>query len=255
MIARETGIPTLSDFRSDDVALGGRGAPLTPVLDLFLFQKKKVPSMFINLGGFTNITIIKSERDFTATDCGPGNVLINYFARKYLDSPMDRGGRISRKGKPHSGLLRELCRHPFLGITPPKSVGRVDFGKSYLDKIYSYVKVNKIGVEHTFNTICKFMVKCIRELVDTHMPDEYSRVKIIVISGGGMHNRAISRYLEELFPEIPVVDSGYFGIEPDFKEAVLMALIGYNTFKGKTSSFCKVTGASRDAVLGTLSLP
>ena len=132
IIAERTGVTTVADFRPADVASGGEGAPLTPYVHYLLFRNKRQSRAIHNLGGISNLTYLPAGgrmRDVVAFDTGPGNMIIDGLARWLTrgKKSSDRGGALARKGQVQAGFLRELMRHPFFSVSPPKSAGREEF--------------------------------------------------------------------------------------------------------------------------------
>ena len=135
VIAERTGFPSISDFRVRDVAAGGEGAPLVPLVDHLLFRKPGRRRAMQNIGGIANVTLV-SERldDLVAFDNGPGNMPLDTVAR--AASRGARGVRSRRRARRarrrRRGLLTELHRHPYLSQPLPKSTGRETFGKDFV---------------------------------------------------------------------------------------------------------------------------
>src|SRR2546422_379168 len=139
VIAERTGITTVADFRSRDMAAGGEGAPLTPYLHFLLFRHPSRARAVINIGGISNLTYLPaagSLRSVRAFDTGPGNMVVDGVVRYVTGGrqQFDRSGRLARAGKVDEGLLRRLLQHPFLRRRPPKSTGREEFGERFVDR-------------------------------------------------------------------------------------------------------------------------
>jgi len=140
LIAQETGVTTVADFRTRDIAAGGEGAPLTPYLHYRLFHHAKESRLVVNIGGISNMTYLpagKGPEAVLAFDTGPGNMLMDGVVHDRTNgrSRMDRGGRLAGKGKVHDGLLNELFRDPFIRRRPPKTTGREVFGAPLVMRI------------------------------------------------------------------------------------------------------------------------
>ena len=137
VIAERTGVTTIADFRPRDMAAGGEGAPLTPLVHHVLFAHPTRGRAILNLGGIANVTVLPAGADAAAVtgfDTGPANVLLDEFVRTtgLAACGYDAGGRLAAAGAPVPDLLAELLQHPFVRRTPPKSTGRETFGPAFV---------------------------------------------------------------------------------------------------------------------------
>jgi len=135
VIAQETGIPVVGDFRTADMAVGGQGAPLVPFLDHLLFRSRTHNRLVLNLGGIANFTALPrgcTVDDVIAFDTGPANMVIDALAKEEIRRPYDRNGTLARKGAVDARLLGWMMSHPYLKLKPPKSTGREMFGADFL---------------------------------------------------------------------------------------------------------------------------
>ncbi len=237
LIAKKTGITTVFDFRRGDVALGGQGAPLVPIVDKILFGKY---SACLNLGGFSNISYDNKDGIRIAFDISPLNIVLNSYARR-LGFQYDIDGEISRSGKLIIELFEELENIPFYLESHPKSLS------------IEWVEVN-------FNTILKKYDNCdIPDLLNTltlHMSNvistELSKHKDVLITGGGAYNSfLIDLIRKKTSSKVIVPDSNIV----DFKEALAFGLLGVLRLRGELNVLSSVTGASRDSCCGLVSVP
>src|SRR3990167_2312677 len=141
VIAQETGVTTVADFRQRDIAAGGQGAPLVPYVDFILFRDKERGRALQNIGGIANVTILPkncSINDVNAFDTGPGNMIIDRITELVTNTTQhfDEGGKLAERGKIHDSLLATLLTHPYLSKPPPKTTGREEFGISFADNLY-----------------------------------------------------------------------------------------------------------------------
>ena len=140
IIAEQTGITTICDFRPRDMAAGGKGAPLIPYVDYLLFRHPRHGRILLNIGGIANVTILPAAAtlaEIVAFDTGPGNMVIDGLVRRMTHNEMgfDRDGEIARSGKVIPALLKKLVRHPYFSLPPPKTAGREQFGMAFLEKL------------------------------------------------------------------------------------------------------------------------
>ena len=135
VLVEETGVTTVSDFRPNDMAAGGTGAPLIPLVDFLLFRDPKLGRVLLNLGGIANLTVLPPAAELDklqAFDSGPGNMVIDALVRRLIggEEVFDSEGRIASSGKPIALLLEALLSDPYFSRPPPKSAGREQFGRS-----------------------------------------------------------------------------------------------------------------------------
>lgn len=251
VIAERTGILTISNFRTRDMAAGGQGAPLVPITDYLLFHKKGKKTAVLNIGGIANVTILREGvDDITAFDIGPGNSLIDDAVRAY-DSNLafDKNGDIAKSGKPIEKLFNELLSHRYFKKKPPKSTGREIFGKAMVEDIL------KKYAGHAFvdiiSTLTHITAITIYNALLPFAPNE------IILTGGGVKNKFMIELINNLFSakDIAVKNVSEYGIPYNAKEAVSFAILGYLTLKHKPANLKSVTGAGRRVILGNMTLP
>src|SRR5271165_3625724 len=235
VIAERTGVPVITDFRTADVAAGGQGAPLAPYLDYRLFRHTKHSRIALNIGGIANITVLPADASLDqikAFDTGPGNMVMDA-----LCPPFDRAGAQGRQGKVNEALLARLLHNPYYAAPPPKSCGREQYGAEF---------VRDTGIDLT--TAAELTAATI-----AHAIANYPETEEVIVSGGGAHN---SYLLERLQSRVkPAVrKSADLGVNVDSKEAVLFALLAYETWHGRPSNVPSATGAKHPAILGKISL-
>jgi anhydro-N-acetylmuramic acid kinase len=250
VIAERTGRPVVSDFRVRDVAAGGEGAPLVPLVDHLLFRKPGVRRALQNIGGIANVTLV-GERldDLVAFDNGPGNMPLDAVARAASGGAeaFDAGGRRAARGRVDAALLAELHAHPYLSQPPPKSTGRETFGKDFI-----YPLLARFGdrSDDLLATLTRFVAEAIarsyREALPAP-PDE------IYVSGGGALNPTLMSHLESLLAPLPVKTSASLGVDPEAKEAIAFAVLANETVFGHAGNLPSVTGAAGPRVLGKIS--
>jgi anhydro-N-acetylmuramic acid kinase len=253
VIAERTGRPVISDFRVRDVAAGGEGAPLVPLVDHLLFRPR-TPGRWRalqNIGGIANVSLLGQELgDLVAFDNAPGNMPLDAVARAASDGneAYDIDGRRAARGRIDAGLLDELHRHPYLAQRPPKSTGREVFGKPF---VYPLLSRFEGRTDDLLATLTRFSAEAIarsyREALPV-MPDE------VYVSGGGAFNRTLMAHLRELLAPVPVDSIAALGVGPDAKEAVAFAVLANETLFGHPGNIPSVTGAAGPRVLGKISV-
>ena len=236
VIAERTGIPTVSDFRVADMAAGGKGAPLVPFLDYRLFRSNTVGRVALNIGGIANVTVIPAGAapdQVIAFDTGPGNMIMDALA-----PPFDRDGARARAGNVNQQLLEQLLKDPFYRRPPPKTAGREQYGTEFIEQT---------GID--ISTAAELTARTIAGAISG-----YSGIAEVIVSGGGAHNGYLMERLRALLPARVLLASEY-GVDIDAKEAVLFALLAYETWHGRPSNIPSATGARRGVPLGKISRP
>ena len=256
VIAQETGVTTVADFRTRDIAAGGEGAPLTPYADLILFGRDGVGRAMQNIGGISNVTFLPADgniKEIIAFDNGPGNMIIDRFAEIITDGKLkyDKNGEFASRGRLNQDLLERLCTHPYLSKPPPKSTGREDFGIQFSDNLYKELKQDNIDVYDAIATITAFTAKSISDSYKRFIQPCY-KIDEVIISGGGVSNSVLCQFLEDYLVDISVSAVDDFGIPSDAKEALAFAILANETVSGNPCNVPSATGAKESVVLGKI---
>ncbi len=256
VIVQETGITTIADFRTRDIAAGGEGAPLVPYADFILFGKDGVCRAIQNIGGIANVALLPGDGDIDTIisyDSGPGNMVIDRFAEKITDgrATFDKGGALASKGKPDNSFLERLCSHPFVTKQPPKSTGREDFGIEFADNLYDEMKQKRLNDADAIATVTAFTAKAISDSYRNFIQPFY-QIDEVVLSGGGVHNRTLIKFMSNNLSGIKIKQTDDFGIPADAKEAITFALLANETVFGSPANIPRATGAKERVVLGKI---
>ncbi|HEU0138281.1 MAG TPA: anhydro-N-acetylmuramic acid kinase [Bryobacteraceae bacterium] len=250
LIAERTGVPVVSDFRPRDIAAGGKGAPLVPYVDYFLFRHPLRGRVALNIGGIANITAIPpgaKPEGVIAFDTGPGNMVIDALAAEHTGGKQrfDRGGRIAAGGAVDRKLLGRLLRAPFYKVKPPKTAGREQYGREFVAELLAAGR----ALPDLIATATALTAAAISEGIRRFVP---FRVDDLIVSGGGAHNPVLMGYLAAFLPETAVQISSDFGIDIDAKEAIAFAILAYETWHRRPSNLPSATGARHPAILGKI---
>ncbi len=256
VIAQETGVTTVADFRTRDIAAGGEGAPLVPYADFILFGRDEVGRAIQNIGGISNVTFLPAEgniKEIIAFDNGPGNMIIDRFAEIITDGRLkyDKNGELASKGKLNKDLLERLCAHPYLSKSPPKSTGREDFGIQFSNDLYKELIRDNIDVYDAIATITAFTAKSISDSYEKYI-QPYYKISEVVMSGGGVHNPVLFQFLKGYLENIRISKVDDFGIPSDAKEALAFAILANETISGNPGNIPSATGAKESVVLGKI---
>ena len=257
VIAKITGIPTIGDFRTGDVALGGEGAPLVPYFDYLLFHSKLKNRALLNIGGISNITVLNKNFDVSkvlAFDTGPGNMMIDILAKKFFNKEYDKYGLIASSGKVDEKLYSALKKKDnFIEKKIPKSTGREYYGKEFLSPLFNRFK--KVSHEDWLATTTNFTAFGIYRNYEKFVKKE-TEIEELFVSGGGSHNKFLMESLQKYFGKnVDVKNVENLGISSDAKEAICFAVLANETLSGNPSNIPRVTGASKPTILGKICLP
>lgn len=242
VIASRTNITTVADFRRRDVALGGQGAPLTPVFHHAIFSCQGKRRGILNLGGIANITILNGETLELGYDLGPSNGLMDYWYQKHHGKPFDHDGTWANSGTVNHELLAHLLSHPFFSLAAPRSTGREEFSGLWLEEQIALFA--KIKAEDVQATLLEFSATSIANGVNSHSPDE------LYTCGGGVHNGTLIQSIMRKLPSITIKTTDALGIPADHVESITFAWLAQQTLGRCAANHPKVTGATRFSVLG-----
>lgn len=252
VIAERTGIPTVSDFRTRDVAAGGQGAPLVPYADWVLFRKRGVRRALQNIGGIANVSVVGDRlEEVLAFDTGPGNMLLDELARRITSGALscDLDGRLSRQGTVIPELLRRLMRHPFLASPPPRSTGRESFGESLAEELWKRYRRRPFDL---MATALAFTVEATARAYERYVLPHFA-LEGIFVSGGGSRNPGVMSGLQaRMSKHAPVRLLSALGFDEEAKEAACFALLASECLSGTPQNVPSATGASRSVILGKI---
>jgi anhydro-N-acetylmuramic acid kinase len=259
VIAEHLGVPVVSDFRARDVAAGGQGAPLVPLVDQLLFTAGDGWRALQNIGGIANVTLLPpegSERPVLAFDTGPGVAVLDAVVGIVSDreEPFDTDGRRASRGHAHDGTLSVLLDDSYFRETPPKSTGRERFGFDYASELVQRGREAGLEDDDLVATATALTARSIagayeRFFADDERPDE------CVVSGGGARNPVLMQMLAEEIAPIPLSDLSVLGWDPDAKEAAAFAILAHLYQSGRPGNLPSVTGAAGPRILGKLTPP
>jgi anhydro-N-acetylmuramic acid kinase len=252
VIAERTGAPVVADFRTADMAAGGQGAPLVPMVDYLLLRDARKGTVALNVGGIANVTVIPAKAkplDVTGFDTGPGNMVSDALVRHFTGGRehYDAGGRVAARGRVNEAVLAELLRYPFFSEAPPKSAGREQFGRHFVESYF--LSRRRARFEDLLRTALELTARTLVDAVARFVVQE-TRMDRMIVSGGGAHNRTLLKRLAELLPQVTVELSSRHGLPVDAKEAIAFAILGDRTLHGLPGNLPRVTGARRGVVLG-----
>lgn len=250
VIAQRTGIPTVSDFRTADMAAGGEGAPFVPLLDRILSRKYTGSTAWQNIGGIGNVSYIENDT-ILAFDTGPGNMILDQLVEHFSNGEKhyDKDGEIALSGRLIPSLLDKWMSHPYLKALPPKTTGRELFGRQFFDD-YPFNK--DFEFKDILHTAAVYTAMTIAESYKTFLPGLPATV---IVSGGGVHNPVIMNTLRKELPDSKIISADEDGISSDFKETAAFALMGLYFMLDIPGNEPQATGADYPVITGKLSKP
>ena len=252
VIANNTGITTIGDFRTADVGVNGGGAPLVPYLDFVLFRSRNTDRVILNIGGISNLTYLPvgcKFEDVIAFDTGTGNMMIDYLSRKFYGQEFDKDCKNALKGKINDKLFKDiLSADSYTRIKPPKSTGREFYNSEFVNSVLNRNK--KILKEDVIRTFTEYTAFSISENIKKFIKikGEYE----LLVSGGGAHNQLIMKALQNYLKNAKVKNVNHNGIDTSNKEAVLFALLAHETLNLNAANLKSVTGAKKNVILGKI---
>lgn len=253
IIAERTGISVVSDFRVQDMAAGGQGAPLVAYADEILFGELGQGVGVLNIGGIANLTVLSNSGEaIVAFDTGPGNMLIDRCTERMFFTQFDRGGQIALKGKVQEQWLKEMMSLPYFSAVPPKTTGRELFGNLFADHLIERGMEQSYSKEDITATVSALTAASIAQQYSNFVREK-TKISKLILGGGGEQNDFVKRELVARWPDpVSLARHEDFGISTKFKESLLFALLAYTNFFGLPNNVPACTGARRKVCLGKL---
>jgi anhydro-N-acetylmuramic acid kinase len=248
-IREATGRTVIYDFRSADTAAGGEGAPLVPYVDGLLFGDAREERVALNLGGIANITVLRPGAPggiALAFDCGPANLPIDAYvaSRSGGAERIDRDGARALRGTAAATLVARMLADPYFALPPPKSTGRERFGATFVEAYRG--ALDALEFDDAVATLTALSVESVAAAVRGYAP----AARRLIVGGGGSRNPALVGGLQAALPGLAVEDTAAYGIDPDAKEAIAFAILGYEALRERPAGLPQVTGARGPRVLG-----
>ncbi len=234
-LATALNIPVISDFRNRDVQNGGQGAPLVPIGDQKLFEGQA--DAFLNIGGFTNITIFQDT--ISAFDIGPGNLPLNFLCQK-IGLNYDENGATASKGRIIDTLLNQLNSLSYYELEAPKSLGTEWLNEEFIPLL------NNHPVENALRTVVEHIAVQIASVTNQY------KVQNLFVTGGGAHNSFLIERVKHhahcriVIPEVNIIN---------FKESIVFGFLGALHLSNEANCLREVTGARKSVRGGTFYSP
>ncbi len=249
VIATGTGITTVADFRRRDIAAGGEGAPLTPAFHRWLFANDRKNRAVLNIGGIANVTMLHAaSKTVIGFDTGPGNTLLDGWARQHLEKPFDKGGDWAREGSVNELLLGQMLADLYFDQVPPKSTGFEYFNGAWVRSKMASLGEDPVSAVDVQSTLAELTARTIATSILGFAPD----IDDVLVCGGGVHNTDMMQRLRSYLAGVDVASTEGFGLHPDWVEAAAFAWLAKRCLEGRTGNLPEVTGATRHEVLGAI---
>jgi anhydro-N-acetylmuramic acid kinase len=243
-LAEKTAIDVIADFRRRDMAAGGQGAPLVPAFHEAVFRDRARTRAVVNIGGISNVTWLPAHGATLGFDCGPGNVLLDGWAREHLGARYDEDGRWASAGRTDEPLLARLLDEPYLKLSPPKSTGRELFRLEWLEERLP-ADYRTADVQ---STLTDFTARSIVDAIERFCP----RTDEIYLAGGGARNRALVERITALARHAKVQLTDALGVPTGHVESMAFAWLAMKCVRREPIDLTAVTGARAPRILGAI---
>ena len=255
IVAVQTQIPVVADFRRKDIAFGGQGAPLVPRFHQELYQHSNYSTtLVLNIGGIANISVIQKNQATIGYDICVGNLLLDYLAEKNLGQKFDHDGNFAKSGKIIPELLDIFLHDEFILQKPPKSTGREYFNPVWLAEKLNKIKeiANISDLEQDANVACTLV-----EMLAIVLQKEVAKFPqgALKVAGGGAKNKFLMERIRANLPDWQVSDIEIDGYNSQFFEAFCFAWLAWRRMTEQDANLPTVTGAEQKCSLGGVYLP
>lgn len=246
LLAELTGIDVVADFRRRDVAAGGQGAPLVPAFHEALFDSSEQPRAVLNIGGFSNLSLIEANQPVRGFDCGPGNVLMDSWISKHHGATYDCDGAWAASGSLNQSLLQQLLADPYFASQGPKSTGRELFNLPWLER--HLATLPELPAADVQRTLLELTACSIVDSLQQAQPGTHE----LLVCGGGAHNGLLMQRLQALLPGCQVASTAIRCVPPDWVEAMAFAWLAHCCLERIPANRPSVTAARGLRVLGAI---
>ena len=250
------GVPVVSNFRPADMAAGGQGAPLVPLLDYVLFADALRGRVLQNIGGIANLTAIPAAataEQVIAFDTGPGNMVVDALAQQLFGKPLTATEQLQKSGTVIAPVLATALKNPYFRLQPPRTAGREQFGKEFATEFLATCRRHSRKPADAIATATVLTAATIAQSYERYaMPQMTGRAVDYIVSGGGAKNATLMEMLAERLEQLgcKVAASENFGLPAEAKEAAAFALLAWQTWHHLQGNLPSATGAKRPMILG-----
>jgi anhydro-N-acetylmuramic acid kinase len=258
VIAQQTGLPTISNFRAADIALGGQGAPLVSPVDACLLSHPSRVRCVQNLGGIGNVTYLPAwdrqgafPDSIQGWDTGPGNALLDWAVSTFTQGQQtyDAGGAWAAQGTVHQSLVEGWLAQPFFHQAPPKSTGRELFGADYGQRCWQAAQALGLSQADFLASLTELTAASIALGYRRFLPQLPQE---LILCGGGSHNAYLQQRLRSHLPAVSLLTTDQLGLNADYKEAIAFAVLGFWRWHDIPANLPAVTGSRHACLLGDM---
>ncbi|NQU49981.1 MAG: anhydro-N-acetylmuramic acid kinase [Planctomycetes bacterium] len=251
VIAYQLSCPVIADFRWNDIAAGGQGAPISPFADWMLHHAVGQSIVILNLGGIANLTLLRGTEPPAAWDSGPANGPLDALMQAHSNLEFDRDGKMAAQGKIDPNLLTELQSDPFFRRRLPRSTGLERFGASLTARIRQIAPATSLPDQ--LRTCCALAAWAVAQSLEIAVGDPSEKISLpIYVCGGGGHNPVLAEELQFALPQAKFHNYSELHGNPDLREAQAFALLADACFLGEYSAWPSTTGARHPVILGKI---
>jgi anhydro-N-acetylmuramic acid kinase len=256
IVAERTGVTTVSDFRSRDLAVGGQGVPLAALPDYLLFHSSQESRILVHLGGLARIVMLPAAgrpQNTLGFEAGPCNLLLDGMIRQLTGGreEYDPGGKHGVQGRCLEPLLQRWLAHPYLQRRPPKSAPRQGFADEFIHQAVQFARQAPCSLNDLLCTATHFVARMISTSLKRFFP-EYPLPQRVLLSGGGVRNGLLWHLLEQQLTEVPLDKTDAAGISSDARKALGFGVLAALTVDGVSGNLPAATGAAGSRLLGSV---
>ncbi|HEY7929947.1 MAG TPA: anhydro-N-acetylmuramic acid kinase [Steroidobacteraceae bacterium] len=248
IIAERLGIDVIADFRRRDVAAGGEGAPLMPAFHAAAFGASGQRRAVVNIGGIANVTLLGADEGVIGFDTGPGNCLLDAWARRHLNRAYDADGRWAAGGRVQPALLARLLADSYFARPAPKSTGRETFSDAWFEHALA-AEPTGVGAVDVQATLAELTARSIAAALVQGGAKPPAQA---FVCGGGAFNADLMQRLARALPDTRWQSTAACGIAPEHVEAAGFAWLAHRFLEGQPGNLPSVTGARHPVPLGAL---
>jgi len=254
IVAERTGITTVHDFRSRDMAAGGQGAPLVALADFLLFRHLHESRVSLHLGGLARLVFLpRSSRvqEIQGFEAGPCNMLLDAFIRQATGGRegFDPGGKHAVQGRCLEPMLQRWLGHPYLLRRPPKSLPRHLFGEEFVAQVLRQARQENWSLHDLLCTATHFVASCITDSMRRYLPSGRLPDRVL-LTGGGIRNGLLLHLLQQQLGAVPLDPTDVHGVPADFRKAVAIGVLTALCVDGVPANVPSATGAAGSRLLG-----
>lgn len=244
IVAKETGITVVSDFRRKDMAYGGQGAPLVPAFHHYFCASNTEKRIILNLGGIANVSILGEQT--IGFDIGAANALLDAWNQQHNQTAYDKNGAWARSGNANMALVENMLKDPYFKQSPPKSTGREYFN---LEWLANYLQdFDYLSPQDVQASLVELNAQVLADCIQSYAP----KTDAIYVCGGGVYNDYQIERMQYHLPSIKITSTQMIGIHPQWMEGIVFAWLAYQRLYDLPNSLPSVTGASQACSLGVV---